>query len=806
VQLGVSMQYRHSYTGLILWCAATLALAADGEPGPGEEPEGGVGMVTTADGNAYITNNAAHTFAAAHLDSDTYTGAYSIPVQDHHQGRLASVYLGATLNGQWYIATPSGWAPWKPQSQPPTALGEKLLQETVEIGIVDQEFLPPGEIEIHAAYQVDGEPAVIGEHPLQFSVLPADEDFLHPFQSAEALTDFLRQGLENSASDPFYATVDLAEADAGQNAVQRTATVSTTNLQEQGVDEADIIKADEQHLLLLRDCQPKTCVATFELDSDNALASEVGSTELSGELSASGMYLVQDDNGGDRLITIGSNPGYALWLDVWGWSGNSTELEFFDASDPGRLESLDMLTLDGSLIASRRVGDRLFLVTRYTPFLEGYIPYAYDDEALANNANLLAELDPTDLLPKVRDSQQQEQPLISAENCYLPTSNIDQAISPSIITVTVVPLNDPAGFTSTCFVGDSETLYMTPESLYLATTQFEYANTGFDRLFYQPEHTTAVHKFDLLEQGIEYRGSGQVKGHLGWSEDKKSFRMGENGDYLNVVTSVGQTWDGSSSSMLTVLKESESGNRLEIVDTVEGIGKPGEQLYAARFLGDRAYLVTFLLTDPLYVIDLSDQENPRIAGELEIDGYSDYLHPVSDSLLLGIGKDAVADETSMDFNGTRGAWYQGVKLSLFDVADPAAPKELDSLVLGERGTQSEVLYDHHALAFLPPTETAAARIAIPVDLHDTVPPHEWFDPESPSALYDYTHTALYSFEITDQRIDLAGLIYGARAAGGSSILPVGFFNYFGDRALLVNDAVFYIHGGEVLSSRWGESP
>jgi hypothetical protein len=276
--------------------------------------------------------------------------------------------------------------------------------------------------------------------------------------------------------------------------------------------------------------------------------------------------------------------------------------------------------------------------------------------------------------------------------------------------------------------------------------------------------------------------------------------MGENDDYLNVVTSVGVTWDASSSTVLTVLQDTGEGRRLRTVDTLEGIGKPGEQLYGVRFLGDRAYLVTFLLTDPLYVIDLSDQEAPVIVGELEIDGYSDYLHPLGEDLLLGIGKDAIPDELSLDFNGTRGAWYQGVKMSLFNVADPANPFEVDSIVLGRRGSQSEVLYDHHALAFLPAREGSPSRVAIPADIHDTVPTYPGFDPDSPSAFYEYSHTGLYSFEVNEEGINQVGLIYGSEAGS------IGYFSYFGDRAVLADEAVYYVHHGEVIASFWGENP
>jgi hypothetical protein len=218
------------------------------------------------------------------------------------------------------------------------------------------------------------------------------------------------------------------------------------------------------------------------------------------------------------------------------------------------------------------------------------------------------------------------------------------------------------------------------------------------------------------------------------------------------------------------------------------------------------------------VIDLSNQEQPRIAGELKIEGYSDYLHPVSDTLLLGIGKDAIPDKNSSDEGGRR-AWYQGVKLSLFDVSNIASPKELDTLILGKRGTQLDVLYDHHALSFLLAVGNEPARLAIPVQLHDTVPSWELFKAGEPSARYDYTHTALYSLEITKLGITHAGRLISevrkeipttTKPAAGVSVLPnspliAPIFFDLNDRSVLKDDSVFYIHRGNVLSSKWGVS-
>ncbi|NIP67558.1 hypothetical protein GWM83_02345, partial [Candidatus Bathyarchaeota archaeon] len=106
---------------------------------------------------------------------------------------------------------------------------------------------------------------------------------------------------------------------------------------------------------------------------------------------------------------------------------------------------------------------------------------------------------------------------------------------------------------------------------------------------------------------------------------------------------------------------------------------PGEKIYSARFMGDRGYLVTFRKVDPLFVLDLSQPTNPKVLGKLKIPGYSDYLHPYDENHIIGVGKETVAAEQG-DF-----AWYQGVKISLFDVTDVEDPREIDKYEIGDRG-------------------------------------------------------------------------------------------------------------------------
>ena len=751
-----------------------------------------------------------HRFTAAFLDSDKYTGHFRFSIDPADIGKQAELFLAARHLENWYLRSPLGWKIWDASLATITSFQTVELERETLYELFRDADLLEGDYDIYAAYQTAGGDLVVSSTVMEFEIKSSQKDSLHKFISDTAMDNFLKEGMLFSSSDLIFLRADdaVASVTEGSNSLSTASSqISSTNVQVAGVDEADTIKSDGESLYVLRNCGGESCVATFSLNATQASSEEVGvfhpgKDEL--PLAAESMYLVKGNNQAeDKLVTLSGQNSSIAWRDVWSWGGNKLELEFLNASVPAKLSLSNRLSIDGSLISSRRIGDMLYLVTRYSPSVPGFIPYAYDDEARQRNDVLLAESTLLEMTPKITFLSGAKQELVSSEQCYLATGAVDATRNPSIISIVSIPLNAPESFSSTCFLGNSETVYMTTDSLYLATTQNEYSVSANDALFYNPNHKTAIHKFALRGSDIEYRGSGEVEGHLGWSEDKRSFRMGANGkegEYLNVVTSLGDTWSGSSSTRLTVLKE--NAGELQTIDIIDGIGKPGEQLYAARFLGDRAYLVTFRVIDPLYVIDLSDQDNPSIAGELEIDGYSDYLHPIGESLILGIGKDAIPDDGSTDFSFTRGAWYQGVKLSLFDVSDISAPTEINSLIYGKRGSDSEVLYDHHGISFLSATDTSPARFSIPIQIHATEPDSPQFDPKKPNAFYSFTNKGLYSFEATMSGLSEAGYI---EADSTSRLDSFNFWGPFPDRSLLVNDSVFYVHQGEVKSSAWGFS-
>lgn len=690
------------------------------------------------------------------------------------------------------------------------------------------------------------------------------------FVSSPAMETYIKEAIKKQSLDSSSGGVIFTDTQtnsstntvSGQEGVSspgRSKDVySSTNLQESGVDEADLIKTDGRNLYIAVKSPypyygfmegrgiPVTTgsesgssdgedtfyqkyankIRVMELSDSPPAATELAVISLSDSSMVDSLYLLtgRGQDPSDLLAVIGtggSGTPMEYWFMPWNWRSGKTTLELFDVSDPAHPDGVTSLSIDGYLIASRRIGEIIYIVSRYTPYIEGYSLYPGTEKEKQDNAALLAGTSLSDLLPDIRINGKEKEDLVTPENCYLPPMPKDEVATPDIITITAIDLASPQTPRSSCIVGQAESVYVSPQSLYLATTRYRYVPmplsgsdttisasnaVGMTVSYTSPEVETDLHKFSLDASQPVYSGSGVVSGHLGWEQDKKSFRMGEKDGYLRIVTSLGETWDDSAQTMLTVLKESDNAEEERLVEVSrlpndthpEPIGKPGERLYAARFLGDRAYLVTFRVTDPLYVIDLKDPAAPNIAGELNISGYSDFLHPISENLLLGIGKDAIPDTGSSGWGDGRGAWYQGLKLSLFDVQDPSEPVELDSMVIGKRGTDSDALMDHHAFAYIPPLDGKPARLALPVRLHDTA--NEYLS-EKPWDYYDWTHTALYLFDINVQGesgITLSGKLI-AEERSADNIYDYGYGN---DRALILNDSTHFIHEGKVWSALW----
>ncbi len=673
-----------------------------------------------------------------------------------------------------------------------------------------------------------------------------DPDALSEFRSARDLEGYLKRAIDEqygamaNGRDGEVA-IPISVETGGEEIASRSGDFSRTNVQESGVDEADRLKSDGRYLYVVTRQEPLTApgggvvelmtsprpersrVRVMELGEEPAAAREVADLELSEAMRATGSYLLTDrESGGpDLLLVLGRGKRTASpagWFAPWSWRSGESFVTLVDVDDPVMPRVIARLLFDGHLVASRRIDETLYLVTRHYPWVEGYRPYPETRLQRRLNQELLDAAPLSALLPGWRvDDGPRKGYLASARNCYLPPVGDDHR-SADIISVIAIDLRNPTGAPrARCIIGPTEAVYVSRESLYLATTRQRYviqtdARLAREMVIYPPEERTWIHKFALTGSGPRFRGSGSVGGHLGWEQDKKSFRMGERDGVLFIATSLGRSWSMDATTRLTVLAEERGGEfprlkelaRLPNEKRPEPIGLPGERLYAARFVGERGYLVTFRVTDPLYVLDLSDPADPFIAGSLKVPGYSDYLHPVSDTVLLGIGKSAVAADGA--WGDGRGAWYQGLRLALFDVSDPGRPREMDSIEIGGRGTDSNALRDHLAVTWLPADRERGrpARLALPVKLHAVVPTPA---PMKPWEQYPWTHTGLHMFDIYDgggPEKRMPGIVERGRMVVESAEYGDSASWLAGDRALIGERGVHYLHGNSVWSASWGE--
>ena len=572
---------------------------------------------------------------------------------------------------------------------------------------------------------------------------------------------------------------------------------STTNTQESDVDEADRLKNDGSFLYVASSKKPS--IKIFSIQNDEAILTSTTVVDTPDSQKISGLYLA--DN---KLISLSGNDEFFWdqWFAPIYWNNRSTKLDFFNAKK-GKLSKINSLKVDGQLISSRRIGNTLYIATRHTPFLKGLIDYPSTKEDVAKNRALIETASLADFLPDYAINGVNKGDVLSASNCFTNNYTESKSQQASIINILSIDLNDstakPQG---TCYVGSAEALYVSSKSLYLATTQYSYKAKN-NIAEYNSNITTDIHKFALARASITYKGSAQVEGHLGWKQDSKSFRMGENNDVLGVITYTGNNANSKiSPAKLTLLKEdSNTTDTLKVLSTLpnnkhpEPLGKAGEQIYATRFLGNKAYLVTFKTTDPLYILDLSNPKDPFVAGELEIKGYSDYLHPINENLVLAIGKDAI--EATSGFGDNRGAWSQGVKLALIDVSDPTAPYTRQQIFIGKRGTNTAVSYNHRAFtSFMQ--EDGDLRIALPISVHKNDTSSEG---DTVNTNHQWQYDALYRYNINT----FTGALSERTAIkANKSSPPADTYSpdWQSDRSVIIGDKIYYLHGDKFISRDW----
>lgn len=439
-----------------------------------------------------------------------------------------------------------------------------------------------------------------------------------------------------------------------------------TNNQETAVDEADLVKTDGSRIVAV---QNDRLTVTTVVDG----APYHGSALPLGENSyATELFLV-----GDTAYVLGES---------WGTGGVERQItsEFQGGSTAtvweveltGTPRVVDVRHLDGRISDGRMSNGAIHLVlsTTQPSGLDFVYPQGPNGEQVAEDANrsVIENSSIEDWIPSVSTGGGGPEPLLACDDIYRPAefSGFDM--------LSVLTIRDGLdSLRASGVVSNGGIAYASAESLYVATTSwtgqrwFGGGMTIEDGVAAPDEESAAsadhtdVHRFALDgEAGAAYASSGRVAG-----QPLNQYSMSEADGHLRIATTV-TSWCGpgadcagpGTESRVTVL--TESGEGLTEVGMVDGLG-PTETIRSVRYVGDLAYVVTFRQTDPFYVVDLSDPASPRTLGELKVPGFSSYLHPVGDGLVLGVGSDATDDGR-----------ITGAKVSMYDASDPAAPREL----------------------------------------------------------------------------------------------------------------------------------
>lgn len=443
---------------------------------------------------------------------------------------------------------------------------------------------------------------------------------------------------------------------------------SDTNNQVEGVQEADIIKTDGEYIyaavdgdvyLLRENGGNPEILSKIEKKAGTELDEKDGAHEA--EEYVNNIYVTET-----RLVLMKYTVDYSTYEDAVAedvaiagcYVGQGTyTAAVYDIADRSHPVLLNELGQSGTLISSRMVGDILYLVYSY------YVPGEID------------ETDPSTYVPALYLGDAKTE--VAADDIML----LGEPGAAQYLTVSSIDVGSPAEFLDTqSILGCGSDIYCNSETLVVALTTMEETNDV-------SKDKTELFRFSLKDGAVTMESQGSVPGYV-----LNQFSMDEYNGYFRIVTTENVTHyfnEGGIASAeqektrnhLFVLDES-----MNIVGSIEDLAR-GESIYSARFMGDTGYFVTYRQVDPLFTVDLSTPSEPKILSELKVPGFSNYLHPFGDGLLLGFGQNS--DEESGEI--------QGLKLSMFDTSDPAAVAEKHSELLGEKYMWSNAIGNHKAI-------------------------------------------------------------------------------------------------------------
>jgi uncharacterized secreted protein with C-terminal beta-propeller domain len=518
--------------------------------------------------------------------------------------------------------------------------------------------------------------------------------FMQQFKDYEELTKFIENRTYYYSAEGFWrrgfgiVAESLSQSAPASDEFNAKIDYSSTNIQVEGVDEGDVVKTDGIYIYLAKGTNVYI-IKSYPPEEAKII------TTINQSINVNTLYV-----SGDKLVVFGvpsPNILYDLVNPDYIVDKGKTRVMVYDISDRSNPLVERELTFDGLYFSSRLIDEYLYFIIKN--------PVYHDKENI--------------VLPTIRDGK--EWTSLQATDVWY-CNNTEGWLEYNIIAS--LNIQDPESpIRSETFLLDASTvLYVSQQNLFIVGLGWDEGST--------------VTKIGIGDGNITFKANATVPGYV-----LNQFSMDEYNGYFRIATTL-DTWRSSNAGNNVYVLDEE----LNLLGSLEGLA-PGEQIYSARFMGERCYLVTFKKVDPLFTIDLSDPQNPVVLGKLKIPGFSSYLHPYDNDILIGIGKETKESEYG-DF-----AWHQGIKISLFDVSDVENPRELAKIEVGDRGSDSPVLYDHHAFLF----SREKNLLVIPI-LEAQIDETDFSGEVPPDFYGNFINQGAYIFDVSEEGIVLNGRV------------------------------------------------
>ena len=436
---------------------------------------------------------------------------------------------------------------------------------------------------------------------------------------------------------------------------------SKTNTQVENVDEADIVKVESNYIYYI--AEDKIVIINAEKPENAEKVSEINYEE-------EGFYPNELYVKNNKLVVIGAyydavSETYKTIDDAYDRiyiRDNKTEIIIYDIAEKTNPKQIRKIEMDGNYISSRMINENLYLAT--TQNIYGY--------GIARSQ--MKDLNENDYKPKYKDTIiSYEEKCINYDKIYY----FDEIEDMNYLILAGMNIENNEEVDVQTFLGGGSDIYASEKNLYIGKNTIKY-----DKLYRETESITQILKFELSNGKIKYKAEAKVKGYI-----NNQFSMDENNGYFRIATTSNIEEDKKYTTINNMYVLNEN---MEEVGKIEGLAK-GEKIYSVRYVGNKGYMVTFKQVDPLFVIDLTNPQNPQVLGQLKIPGYSTYLHPYDDTHIIGFGYNTEQKETSVRTNG--------LKMAMFDITDVSNPKELFKINIGKNNTSSRLTYNHKALLY-----------------------------------------------------------------------------------------------------------